>query len=194
MDPLSPTPQPMIKNKKSFTLLEIAIVIFLFSFIVTVVSTIYINLTNASIIANDYYQALENVRLGSEKIWRTLKYGWNFNLVNNQQLDFQKKDCTSASLKFNSSTKTLEYIEYSEGNPLNYQAVFDPNLVKVNDIIIATDTPRSTQRYDYFQYSTKLIVIYYDLEIKSKRGVTSSLIFEQAVAPLNSVYQTPRCQ
>lgn len=181
----------MIKNKKSFTLLEIAIVIFLFSFIVTVVSTIYINLTNASIIANDYYQALENVRLGSEKIWITLKYGWDFNLVNNQQLDFKKRDCTSASLKFNSLTKTLEY---SEGNTPNYQAVFDPNLVKVNDIIIATDTPRSTQRYDYFQYSTKLIVIYYDLEIKSKRGVTSSLIFQQAVAPLNSVYQTPRCQ
>ena len=191
MDPLSPTPQPMIKNKKSFTLLEIAIVIFLFSFIVTVVSTIYINLTNASIIANDYYQALENVRLGSEKIWITLKYGWDFNLVNNQQLDFKKRDCTSASLKFNSLIKTLEY---SEGNTPNYQVVFDPNLVKVNDIIIATDKPRSTQRYAYYQYSTKLIVIYYDLEIKSKRGVTSSLIFQQAVAPLNSVYQTPRCQ
>ncbi len=183
----------MIKKvkKRSFTLLEMTAVILLFSFIIVIISTIYINLTNASIIASDYYQALENVRLGSEKIWRILKYGWNFHLINNQQLDFRKKDCTFASIRFNSGQRALEY---GEGSPPNYQSVFDPDLVKVNNIIIATDTPRTTQTFAYYQYSTKLIVIYYNLEIKSKRGTTSSLVFEQAVAPLNSVYSTSLCR
>lgn len=177
------------KKNKGFTLLEISVVILLFMIAITLVSGIYLNLVNSTIIANDYYQALENVRLGTEKIWRILKYGWSFEVTPNQ-INFKKKDCTTTTITFVSSSEALYYQE--EG--LQRESVFDPELVKVNNIIFATDTPNTTQRYAYFQYAPKLIIIYYDLEIKSKRGITTTMVFEQAVAPLNSVYSTNLCE
>lgn len=184
-----------IKNKKernrSFTLLEVSIVILLFMFAITIISGIYLNLVNSSILANDYYQALENVRLGTEKIWRILKYSWNPRLVNNGKgIIFNKKDCTTTTINFNQTISNLEYKEENYATT----TIFDSDLVRVKDIIFATDTPNTPQTYAYFQYAPKLIVIYYDLEIKSKRGVTTSLVFEQAVAPLNSVYSTNLCE
>lgn len=177
------------QKNKGFTLLEISVVILLFMIAITLVSGIYLNLVNSSLIANDYYQSLENVRLGTEKVWRILKYGWSFKVSSNQII-FKKKDCTTTTITFVSSSKILNY---QEGN-LQPESIFDPELVKVNNIIFATDTPNTVQTYAYFQYAPKLIVIYYDLEIKSKRGLTTTMVFEQAVAPLNSVYSTNLCE
>jgi len=178
-----------IKNKKGFTILEMSIVILLFMFAVLTVSTIYLSLINASVLANDYYQALENVRLGTEKIWRILKYGWSFRVISNGSgIIFQKKDCTTTTIVFSDNR-----LYYREGN-METTTVFDPELVKVNNLIIATDTPQTSETYAYFQYAPKIIILYYDLEIKSKKGATSTLIFEQAVAPLNSTYSTNLCE
>jgi len=177
-------------NNKSYTLLEISIVLLLFSFAILIVSQIYLNVINASIMINDYYQALENVRLGTEKIWRILKYGWSFEVLNNgRSLRFQKKNCVTTTISFNSAEKVLYYQEET----LIPEPVFDPDLVKVNRIIFATDTPNVNENYAYFQYAPKIIIIFYDLEIKSKKGVTTSLVFEQAVAPLNSTYTSNLC-
>lgn len=173
-----------VKNS-GFTLLETAVVIMLLMIVITIVSIIYVNLTKAILIANDYYQALESVRLGTEKIWRILKYGWSFNVSSNQ-ISFKKKDCTPATISFNNNL-----LLYQDGT--GSSSVFDQNLVKVNNIMFAVDTPRTSQRYVYFQYAPKIIIIYYDLEIKSKKGLTSSLKFQQAVAPINSTYPVNLC-
>ncbi len=180
-----------LKNKNSYTLLEVTIVLLLLSFAILIVSQIYLNVINTSIIVNDYYQSLENVRLGTEKLWRILKYGWSFNVLNNGQgLRFQKKDCTTTTISFDSLNRILNYQEEN----LTSESVFDPDLVKVNRVIFATDTPNVNENYAYFQYAPKVIIIFYDLEIRSKRGVTTSLVFEQAVAPLNSTYTSNLCQ
>jgi len=178
------------KKNKGYTLLEMAVVILLFSILVAIITSVYLTLVNASITANDYYQALENTRLGTEKIWRTLKYGWSFEVINTSTLRFKKKDCATSTITFNSSTKELLYFEEGIGT----SSVFDSTLVKVNDFRVATDTPNTSQRYAYFQYAPKFILLYYELELRSKRGATTSLIFEQGVAPLNSVYSTNLCE
>ena len=179
----------IIKRNSGFTLLEMTIVLMLFTIVMTALSIIYINLTRAALIANDYYQSLENVRLGTEKLWRVLKYGWNFNLSSNS-ISFKRKDCTPITVEFDSQTKTLIY---TEGNSNGSSYIFDPEFVKVNNIIFASDRPLTNQRYAYFQYAPKIIVIYYDLEIKSKKGLIAPLKFQQAVAPLNSTYSSSVC-
>jgi len=178
-----------IKKRKAFTLLEMMVVILLFSFVVLIVTSIYLSLVNTSLIANDYSQALENIRLGTEKIWRTLKYGWSFQLIGDG-ISFQKKDCTDASLTFDRNNGQLIYWDRQSGT----SSVFDPNLVKVKNMSFALDRPRTNQTYAYFQYAPKIILISYDLEMKSTRGVTTTLVFEQGVAPLNSVYSTNLCE
>lgn len=171
-----------------FTLIEMSIVIFLFTIVATVVSIIYINLINSTLIINDYYQSLENVRLGTEKLWRLIKYGWNFNIMNNS-ISFKNKNCFPIEIVFDPNNRTLNIKE----DNFDFSSVFDDNLVKVNNIVFNYDRPLTNQRYFYFQYAPKIIIIYYDLEIKSRRGVTTSLIFQQAVAPLNSTYSRSLC-
>lgn len=177
-----------MKNK-GYTLLETAISILMIVAIITAISIVYVNLIKSTVLASDYYQSLENVKLGSEKIWRILKYGWDFEKINDSDLKFKKYDCSEAGIRFNNNK-----LEYCEGNPCIYQSVFDENLVKVNNFLIATDTPNTDEDYYYFQYSPKIIILYYNLELKSKRGVTSTLEFEQAVAPLNSIYSRSSCK
>ncbi len=174
-----------MKNK-GYTLLEVTIVILMLMLILTTISVIYVNIVKSTVLANDYYQALENVRLGTEKIWRVLKYGWNFQ-ASSSTINFRKKDCMLVTINLVGSK-----LNYCEGSICS--SLFDENLVKVNNFLIATDMSNTTQRYTYFQYAPKIIILYYNLEIKSRRGLTSTLEFEQAVAPLNSVYTTSTCQ
>ncbi len=173
-----------MKNK-GYTLLEAMIVIFMLMTILTIVSIIYTSLVKTTILANDYYQTLENVRLGTEKVGRILKYGWNFQ-VSGSAINLQRKDCTPVNINFDQSK-----LNYCEGSTCS--SLFDENLVKVNNFLVATDTPNTNQRYAYFQYAPKIIILYYSLELKSKRGVTTTLEFEQAVAPLNSAYSQSLC-
>jgi type II secretory pathway pseudopilin PulG len=177
-----------MKNR-GYTLLEMVVVILMLMMILTVVSSAYVNLVKATILANDYYQALENVRLGTEKIWRSLKYGWNFRLVGNSEINFKDKNCATTTINWTGIGGNLRFCTDS----VECSFIFDSNLVRVNNFLIATDTPNTNRTDFYFQYAPKIIVLYYNLELISRRGLTTTLEFQQAVAPLNSVSSRGNC-
>jgi len=169
-----------VKNR-GFTLLEIAVVILLVSLILLIVSDIYIGITKTSVILERRIRALENVNLGTEKVWRLLKYSWDIQNLGNG-IRFKNDNCVPMTIQF------------ADNNiKINDEDLFDPYLVKVNDFRTAIDSPNTTERYAYYQYAPKVIVLYYNLELK-ERITTSSLIFQQAVAPLNSLYSVNKCQ
>lgn len=177
--------------KKSFTLLEISLVILLLSIIIFVVSSIYLGITRALIIADNLQLALENVKSGSEKIFRITKYGWGFE-VDQNQISFYDRNCQSRFiLKFQNNNIYLERRD-NNNNLIESEEIFDSNLVKVRNFMVTKDYPRTTESYFYFQFAPKIIIYFYDLELRTKIG-TSSLVFEQAVAPLNSVQNINLC-
>jgi prepilin-type N-terminal cleavage/methylation domain-containing protein len=169
-----------IKNK-GFTLLEIAVVMFMISFIIVVVGNIYTGIIKTSVALDRRIRALENVNLGTQKVWRLLKYSWSIQNLGNG-ISFKDNNCNQRTIRLSGNNILID----------NYE-LFDPNLVKVNDFRVAIDSPRTTERYAYYQYAPKVIVLYYNLELK-ERVSTSSLIFQQAVAPLNSLYSVNKCQ
>jgi prepilin-type N-terminal cleavage/methylation domain-containing protein len=169
-----------IKNK-GFTLLEIAVVMFMISFIIVVVGNIYTGIIKTSVALDRRIRALENVNLGTQKVWRLLKYSWSIQNLGNG-ISFKDNNCNQRTIRLSANNILID----------NYE-LFDPNLVKVNDFRVAIDSPRTTERYAYYQYAPKVIVLYYNLELK-ERVSTSSLIFQQAVAPLNSLYSVNKCQ
>ncbi len=169
-----------IKNK-GFTLLEIAVVMFMISFIIVVVGNIYTGIIKTSVALDRRIRALENVNLGTQKVWRLLKYSWSIQNLGNG-ISFKDNNCNQRTIRFSDNNILID----------NYE-LFDTNLVKVNDFRVAIDSPRTTERYAYYQYAPKVIVLYYNLELK-ERVSTSSLIFQQAVAPLNSLYSVNKCQ
>lgn len=176
-------------NNKGYTLLELMIVIFMLMMILTITSIVYISLVRATILANDYYQALENVKLGTEKIWRALKHSYNLQ-VGTSTIDFQifkEGFCVTTTISFADSK--LNYCQNS-----SCTSVFDENLVTVIDFRTATDTPNTEQRSSYYQYAPKIVILYYNLELKSRKGITTTLEFEQAVAPLNSTLNDTICR
>jgi prepilin-type N-terminal cleavage/methylation domain-containing protein len=173
-----------IKNK-GFTLLEMALVILMLSFALVVIGNIYPNIIRTSVLLDRKIRALENINLGTEKIWRLLKYSWSIEIQNSGRgISFKDNNC---------NPKTIRLWEYNI--LIDNTELFDPNLVKVNDFRVAVDSPSPSalgERFAYFQYAPKVIVLYYNLEIKERTG-TSSLIFQQAVAPLNSLYLVNKC-
>jgi prepilin-type N-terminal cleavage/methylation domain-containing protein len=168
-----------IKNK-GFTLLEMALVILMLSFALVVIGNIYPNIIKTSVLLDRKIRALENINLGTEKIWRLLKYSWSIQNLGNG-ISFKDNNCNQRTIRLSNNNIIIDNTE-----------LFDPNLVKVNDFRVAIDSPRTTERFAYFQYAPKVIVLYYNLEIKERTG-TSSLIFQQAVAPLNSLYNVNKC-
>lgn len=175
-----------IKNK-GFTLLEMLITIFLISFLIVAIGTIYFSIIKANVHAERKLRALENIQLGTEKVWRLLKYSWSIQNLGNG-ITFKDNGCNTTTIIFDRDQKNILIKDSINDLPL-----FDPDLVKVIDFKVATDTPSTDQTYAYFQTAPKIIVLYYNLEIKG-RVVTSSLIFQQAVAPLNSVYTANKCE
>jgi len=169
-----------IKNK-GFTVLEMAVVILMISFVLVVVSNIYTNIIRTSVSLDRRIRALENVNLGTQKAWRLLKYSWDIQDLGNG-IRFKDDNCTQRTIRFYSNNILIDNTE-----------LFDPNLVKVNDFRVAIDSPRTTEQYAYYQYAPKVIVLYYNLELR-ERVSTSSLIFQQAVAPLNSLYSVNKCR
>jgi prepilin-type N-terminal cleavage/methylation domain-containing protein len=169
-----------IKNK-GFTLLEIAVVMFMISFIIVVVGNIYTGIIKTSVALDRRIRALENVNLGTQKVWRLLKYSWSIQNLGNG-ISFKDNNCNQRTIRLSGNNILIDNSE-----------LFDPNLVKVNDFRVAIDSPRTTERYAYYQYAPKVIVLYYNLELKERVG-TSSLIFQQAVAPLNSLYSVNKCR
>jgi type II secretory pathway pseudopilin PulG len=169
-----------IKNK-GFTILEITVAILMISFVLVATGNIYINVIKTSVFLDRRIRALENVSLGTNKVWRLLKYSWSIKNLGNG-IAFKDNDCTPRTIQLSGNKILIDNTE-----------LFDPNLVKVNDFKVAIDSPRTTERYTYYQYAPKVIVLYYNLEIKERTG-TSSLIFQQVVAPLNSLYNVNKCE
>jgi hypothetical protein len=156
------------------------------SFVLVAVGNIYTGIIKTSVALDRRIRALENVNLGTEKVWRLLKYGWSIQNLENG-IRFKDNNCATTTIQFVSSSSTIQ---------INGRELFDPNLVKVNDFRVATDSPSSSaegERFAYYQYAPKVIVLYYNLELK-ERVSTSSLIFQQAVAPLNSLYNVNKCE
>jgi len=177
--------------KKGFTLLEISLVILLAGLLMIVVSNFYLGIIKALIIADVFQNALENVKMGSEKIFRITKYGWDFE-VTSTQISFYDRNCDYRYLlRFRNNNLILEKKDRN-GNPIESEEIFDPQIIKVKDFRIYKDKPLTTETFFYFQYAPKIIIYFYDLELKTKIG-TSSLIFEQGVAPLNSVQNISLC-
>jgi len=175
------------KKDKGFTLAEMLTVMVIFMIAMTLLTTIFMNLVRSTLIANDYYQSLENVKLGTDKVFDILKSGWSFKISSPENLDFKDVNCVTTTISYDSNLKILKIIrDFRESE------VFDPNLVKVNNIIFATDTPNTFSGI-YSQTSVKIIFIFYDLEIQSRSGLTSTLKFQQAVAPLNSIVSHNQC-
>ena len=171
--------------------MEISIIILLVGIIIAVVSNFYLGIMRALIIADDLQTSLENVKSASEKIFRLTKYGWGFN-VTSTEIDFYDRSCSYRfKIKFENNNLILEK-EDSFGNIIEREEIFDSKLVKVKDFKIYRDEPRTNESYFYFQQAPKVIIYFYDLELKSKI-ITSSLIFEQGVAPLNSVQNINLC-
>jgi prepilin-type N-terminal cleavage/methylation domain-containing protein len=174
-----------IKNK-GFTLLEMALVILMLSFALVVIGNIYPNIIRTSVLLDRKIRALENISLGTEKIWRLLKYSWSIQNLGDG-ISFRDNNCNQRTIQLSVNRNNI-LIDNTE--------LFDPNLVKVNDFRVAIDSPSPSalgERYAYFQYAPKVIVLYYNLEIKERTG-TSTLIFQQAVAPLNSLYNVNKCE
>lgn len=169
-----------IKNK-GFTLLEMTVVVFLVGFMITIISTSYFAFMKTVVDTDRKVRALENVQLGTEKVWRLLKYGWSFQNLGDGII-FQDNNCNTTTI-----------IATSSNIFINTEHLFDPDLVRVVDFKVATDTPSTNETYAYFQYAPKLIVLYYNLELKG-RSATTSLIFQQAVAPVNSLYISNKCE
>ncbi len=181
-----------LRGNKGYTLLEMIFVVFMLSMILTFVAIVYISLVRASILVSDYYQALENVRLGTEKVWRYLKYGWDFQVTSTQiGIMFKDKNCNTTTIRLDGSSLNLEQCF---GATCNLTSVFDSSFVGVSNFLIATDTPDTTTVDAYYKYAPKVIILYYNLELKSKRGSTTTLEFQQAVAPVNSVLSRSLCQ
>ncbi len=183
----------IVTKNKGYTLLEAMVVIFMLMIILMVISSVYISLVRATILANDYYQSLENVKLGSEKIWRALKNSYKLQAGTSTIIFkiFREGNCVTTTVSFADSK--LNYCQDS------CSSVFDENLVKVNDFLVATDTPNTDTSNpnpprEYSRYAPKIVILYYNLELKSKRGITTTLEFQQAVAPLNSALPSVICQ
>jgi hypothetical protein len=183
----------MLKIKRNynrgFTLAEMLTVMTIFMIAILVIVNIFVNLVKSTLIANDYYQSLENIKIGTDKIFEILKLGFYFKVLTTSTLEFKDIDCVTTTISYNQSSSSLEIIRDPE-----IIEVFDNNLVKVKGIMFATDTPSDPTSSDYRKKSNKIIIIFYDLEIYSRSGVTSSLKFQQAVAPLNSIVSSPSCK
>jgi prepilin-type N-terminal cleavage/methylation domain-containing protein len=180
--------------KKGFTLLEISIVILIFSLIMVALASIYTSLMRALIIADHLQASLENVRYASEKIFRIVKYGWDFSINSPNSISFYDRSCDSIfEIKFQNENLILEKKDPNSGNVLESGELFDPSLVRLKRFEIIRDLPNTNETFFYFQYAPKVIVFFYDFELITKAG-TSSLAFEQAIAPLNSVMNISLCQ
>jgi type II secretory pathway pseudopilin PulG len=169
-----------IKNK-GYTFLEIAVVILMVSLLFIVIGDIYSRVIKTSVALDRRIRALENVNLGIEKVWSLLKYSWSIQTFGTR-ISFKDNNCNQRTIQLSGNNILIDNTE-----------LFDPNLIKVNDFRVAIDSPGTTERYAYYQYAPKVIVLYYNLELK-ERVSTSSLIFQQAVAPLNSLYSVNKCE
>lgn len=170
-------------KSKAFTLGEAVMASFVFLIALGIIAQIIINLTKTAYQINELNAAIENTRLGLEKIWRELQYGSDFSLTESR-INFSDRKCLYSEFSLNNQNLVLT----RDGKQLE---IFDSNLVKVNNWQINFDQPSGVNFY--FESAPKVIVISYDLELKSKAG-SKKILLEQAVAPLNSVFPKSPCQ
>jgi len=173
-------------SMKGFTLLESIIVLALFVLAITIASQVYVNMMSSAIIAQSFQLGLDNFRFGAEKIWNEIKNGSDFR-AGLEGIDFKDRHCRDITV-------------YKSGYNLNFRInnrimpLFDNELVKVNSFRIYTDQPQGGSADDpYYKSAYKLIVIEYQIEIKTKK-MNIPLTIRQTIAPLNSVLIDKPCR
>lgn len=170
-------------KSKAFTLAEAVMASFVFLLALGLVAQIIITLTKTAYQVNELNASLENLRLGLEKIWREVKYGSDFNFTADK-IAFADRNCLATEIFFQADNLFLQ-----KENQL--AEIFDPTLVKVRNWQINFDQPAGG--IFYFENAPKVIILSYDLLLKSKVG-SVELKMEQAIAPLNSVFPKSPCQ
>jgi prepilin-type N-terminal cleavage/methylation domain-containing protein len=173
-----------MKKSKGFTLLEVLIVLALFTVAVSIISQIYINLIKASVLAQDMQLSLDNVRFAVEKIWLDIKNGSYF-VALTARIEFLDRKCRLVKI-------------YLEDNNLVYEIdnrkfkLFNDNLVFLKNFQIYYDIPSGDSDF-YFGTANKIFVIHYQADLKTKT-LTIPFEFRQAVAPSNSIFFNSPCQ
>jgi hypothetical protein len=171
-------------KSRAFTLGEAVIASFVFLIALGIISQIVITITKTSFQINEFNNALDNLRLGMEKIWRELKYGSDFSF-SASTIGFNDRNCRPSSLDFVNNNLVLK----KDNDTTN---IFDPSLIKVNSVNFSFDNPAGGGGF-YFETAPKIIIISMDLEIKSKTG-SLNLKIEEASAPLNSLLPKSPCE
>jgi prepilin-type N-terminal cleavage/methylation domain-containing protein len=172
---------------KGFTLLESIVVLFLFTVAISIISQIYNNLMRSAILAQNYQVALDNFRLGAEKIWNELKNGSNF-IPSSNRIEFLDRRCRRVRI-YTVSTPNPNIIFEVRGQAA---PLFNEELVELESFRIIYDNP-SRSGSSYYQIANKVFILNYKVILKTK---TTKIPFEiwQTVAPSNSVLINNPCQ
>ena len=169
--------------KKGFTIIEAVIAIFIIITALSVVALFYVNFINAFVLKQSYQLALDNIRLGTSKIFNEIKLGVNFNVVSNV-LEFKDKNCNLIKLYKNNDNLILETGD--KAMPL-----FDNSLLILRSFNVYTDQPSGDPNF-YSGISKKIIILGYDFDVKTNKGLIN-VKFTQSVAPLNSTLPYNPC-
>ncbi len=177
---LSPTYYRLLTNQ-SFSLIETTISLLIFSAGIAIVASSYLNLLRAQELSQVSYTALEGFRLGTEKLWRDMKYGSNFASGPNR-LTFFDFYCRESALVFNAANGTIEYAKDGVTTTLN-----DPTLLWTKGF----ETRLATNANGV----TRLATIALQMDVPDRRGGTSTtLALQLSVAPLAAPFPSQPCQ
>lgn len=168
---------------KAFTLVETVIAIFILITVIVSVSYAYINFMGSSVFSQGYQLAIDNIRLGTGKIFNDIRSGLNFDIVSNR-LIFADRNCNQIEI-------------FKEGKNLYFKLenrqvpIFDNDLVSLKNFSVLSDDPSGNPDF-YFGRSKKIILLNYEFEVKTNKGPIP-FKFRQAISPLNSVLPISPC-
>ena len=174
----------MIFKNRSFTLIEIVIVLIVFIIGIGIFASSYINLVKQYIINQRLQASVGNLRLALEKVWRDIKYGVNFTTSNNSITFKRSYDCKE--IKLNLASDTLFYVFNNVTSTLT-----DPSIIKIDSFSVYASGSESSAS-EYNKQAPKLIT----LAIKGKAKMQNfdiPLNFQISVAPINSVFPASPC-
>jgi hypothetical protein len=165
-------------NSSAFTLVETAVSVFIFLTAVAIGIIAYINLLQAYAISQNVYASLENLNLGLENIWREIKYGSDFRIVDQSASVLMFKDilCKNITIRLNQSNGVIEYTKAGATHSLN-----DPALVFVKNL--------------NFLIPDKAVAVTVSLLALAKaRNIEVPINLQISAAALNAPFQIGPCQ
>lgn len=167
---------------RAFTLIEVAIVLFVFIIGIGLFAVSYINLVKQHLLNQRLQASLGNLRLALEKIWRDLKYGTNFNIVNEQISFYRAYDCADIKIGRDQNTKSLFYVFKGVKSVLT-----DPNLIEIEKLKIFYTT---TSDAFSSNLSTTSITISINANVKIQ-NLSIPINLQTSIAPIYSVIPSP---